>query len=453
MSISVGKISPRKSQWRWLKHSLSSVCATILVGLIGGFVLPAHAVVDGSDGVLTLAQAEQIALEANPALASSRANAAAMAEIPSQAGTLPDPTLGLNALNVPVDTFNLDQEPMTQMQLSLSQAIPFPGKLGLRRAAAEHEATAASEASGERRLMILADVRAVWWQVFALDRALAIVRENQGLMRQFVEIAQTKYKVGAGLQQDVLLAQLELSRLLNDELRLIGRRESAAAALNALLDRPPSYAVRLASVPPNDSLPELAAKADLLQRAVANRPLLAGQRELVEAARSRADLAKRDYYPDFRVGAAYGFRDTPDPITGETLPDFLSVMVSVSLPIYSGSRQSKALSQRRSELSQRRFLLADSLRSVESAISRHTAQYMAARQQVALFNTAILPQAEQTVQSMLAGYQVDEVDFLNVVNAELRLFNAQVSYWEALGDAKQSLARLAAAVGEESIYE
>jgi len=452
MSISLGVRSPEHFSRRRLllsRRNFGAVLSTIVCGL----VLADSFAADPAADVLTLAQAEQIALQTNPALASVRAQAEAMAEVPSQAGALPDPMLGLNAMNVPVDTFNFDQDPMTQMQVSLSQAFPFPGKRGLRRAAAEHEATAASAAVSERRLGILGDVRAAWWQIFALDRALDIVRENQSLMRDFVEIAQTKYKVGAGLQQDVLLAQLELSRLLNQELRLVGQRDGEAAALNALLDRPPAVAVRLAAIPSNDRLPELAPQPELLDQAVQNRPLLAGRRELVAAARDRADLAKRDYYPDFRLGAAYGFRDTADRVTGETLPDFLSVMFSVNLPIYSGSRQSKALAQRRSELSQRQYQFGDSLRSVEATIARHRAQYLAAREQVALFSTAILPQAEQTVQSMLAGYQVNEVDFLNVVNAELRLFNAQVSYWQALGDAKQSLARLAAAVGEENLYE
>jgi cobalt-zinc-cadmium efflux system outer membrane protein len=452
MTISLGRRSPDHFRSRQL-WAARRIARGVLTAIALWFVVIDAVAADQFTDMLTLDQAEEIALAANPALAGMQAQAEAMAEVPSQAGALPDPMLGLNAMNMPVDTFNLDQEPMTQMQVSLSQAFPFPGKRGLRRAAAEHEATAASSAVSERRLLVLADVRTVWWRIFALDRALVIVLENQALMRQFVQIAQTKYKVGAGLQQDVLLAQLELSRLLNDELQLTGRRGAAAAELNALLDRPPAYAVRLAAQPPNDHLPELAAEADLLQRALENRPLLAGQRELVEAARDRADLAKRDYYPDFRLGAAYGFRDTADRITGETLPDFLSVMISVNLPIYSSSRQSKALSQRRSELSQWQFLLGDSLRSVESAISQNSAQYVAARRQVSLFSTAILPQAEQTVQSMLAGYQVNEVDFLNVVNAELRLFDAQVSYWEALGNAKQSLARLAAAVGEESLYE
>lgn len=453
MSILLGLFPADRVQRRRKKYRRQSIYVLFPALIFGGLMLFRTAAANPSTEVLTLTQAEQIALAANPALAGVAAKAEAMAAVPSQAGALPDPRLGLNAMNLPVDTFDLDQEPMTQMQVSLSQAFPFPGKRGLRREAAEHEAAAASAAVGEQRLRILGDVRATWWKLFALDRSLAIVRENQGLMRDFVEIARTKYKVGAGLQQDVLLAQLELSRLLNDELRLVSRREAAAAAFNALLDRPVVHTVQVATVPENDRLPELPKTNDLLHTAVRNRPLLAGQRELVEAARDRADLAKKDYYPDFRLGAAYGFRSTPDRLTGETLPDFLSIMFSVNLPIYSGSRQDKALEQRRNEVAHRQFMLGDSLRSVEAAIAQQRAQYVAAREQVLLFSTAILPQAEQTVESMLAGYQVNEVDFLNVVNAELRLFNSQVSYWEALGAAKESLARLATAVGEESLYE
>jgi cobalt-zinc-cadmium efflux system outer membrane protein len=453
MSILPGLCPTDRFQRRQILFGCPSFFTLALILIAGGLATARIAAANPSTEFLTLAQAEQIALTANPALASVVANAEAMATIPSQAGALPDPRLGLNAMNLPVDTFDLDQEPMTQMQVSLSQAFPFPGKRGLRREAAEHEAAAASAAIGEQQLIILGEVRATWWKLFALDRSLANVRENQGLMRDFVEIARTKYKVGAGLQQDVLLAQLELSRLLNDELQLVSRRDAAAAAFNALLDRPSAYTVHIAPIPENDHLPELPPENILLDTAVRNRPLLAGHRELIEAARDRADLAKKDYYPDFQLGAAYGFRSANDRVTGEDLPDFLSIMFSVSLPIYSGSRQDKAMQQRSKELTQRQFMLGDSLRSVEATIAQQRARYIAAREQVLLFSTAILPQAEQTVESMLAGYQVNEVDFLNVVNAELRLFNSQVSYWEALGNAKASLAQLATAVGEESLYE
>ena len=87
--------------------------------------------------------------------------------------------------------------------------------------------------------MLTGSVRSAWWRLLYLDQALSIVDQNKDLMRDFIEIAETKYSVGTGLQQDVLLAQLELSRLLDREVRLKGRRKNAQANLNALLDRRP----------------------------------------------------------------------------------------------------------------------------------------------------------------------------------------------------------------------
>jgi cobalt-zinc-cadmium efflux system outer membrane protein len=160
---------------------------------------------------LTLQEALEIALANNQGLAGTRSQAEALAAVPSQAGALPDPMLGLNAVNLPTDTFDLDQEPMTQMQISLSQKFPWPGQRGLQHEAATKDAEAATKRIDEQRLQISARVRGTWWQLTYLDQAIEIIDQNQTLMRDFIEIAETKYKVGKGLQQDVLLAQLELS--------------------------------------------------------------------------------------------------------------------------------------------------------------------------------------------------------------------------------------------------
>lgn len=413
-----------------------------------------NAHVNASDAtLLPLASAVSIAIDDNPSLAELQARAKALGALPPQAGTLPDPTLGFNVLNLPTDTFALDQEPMTQLQFTLSQAVPFPGKLGLKRQAAEHEADAATTRVKERRLELAAEVRSTWWQLFALDRALEIVDQNQQLMREFIEIAQTKYKVGKGLQQDVLLAQLELSRLLDREIKLRGRREATQAGLNALLNRSANTPVQLPAKPPSEVLPVLPAESELLRQAEANRPLLGVQRQLIEAARAQLDLAERDFYPDFKLGAGYGVRQGTDPLRGAERPDFFSVMFNINVPIYFQTKQSKAVDQRTSELFERRFTLADTLRSVQAGISRSLADYQATRKQVLLLRTGIIPQAEQTVSAMLAAYQVGEVDFLNVVNVEITRYNAEIDYWQALSEAKQALAKLAAAVGTEAFYE
>jgi cobalt-zinc-cadmium efflux system outer membrane protein len=409
--------------------------------------------VAASVAILTLDQAVAIALQNNPDVAGLQAQADAMWAIPSQAGALPDPTLSLNAMNLPTDTFSFDQEPMTQTQLVLSQSFPFPGKRKLRRETTEHEAQAAEDVLSERRTALTGQVRNAWWQLMNLDRSLEIVDQNQLLMRDFVEIAQIKYKVGNGLQQDVLLAQLELSRLLDRELRLQGMRRSAQAELNAMLDRPANWQISLPQAPPNTNLPNLPAETQLLQQAGSDRALIDVQRDLVEAARKRLDLARKDYYPDFKLGVGYGDRQGFDAFRGTDRSDFLSVMLTINLPIYSGSKQSKAVEQRTHEISQRKYALNNTLRTVQSAISRGLADYLAARDQVVLLETAIIPQAQQTVASMLVGYQVNQVDFLNLVNTQITLYNAQINYWESLSRAKQALAKVASAVGAEALYE
>ena len=436
----------------------------LFIGACAWFVLPATAMAQSipdpsqsvdrpiSDGI-ELEQAVSLALDHSLELASIRARSDAIRAASSYAGALPDPTLSVNAMNLPVNTFSLDQEPMTQMQLALSQSFPFPGKRKLRREAIEHQASASDQMEAERHSAIIGEVRVAWWRLVSLDRALQIVDQNKDLMRDFVQIAQTKYKVGNGLQQDVLLAQLELSRLLDRELRLRGMRRSSRAKLNRLMNRPADWALNLPLNPKNIALPELPPERKLLLKAETDRALIDVQRDLVDAANTNLELARKDRFPDFKLGVGYGFRQGYDPLRSTGRSDLLTVMLSINVPLYSGSKQSKAVEQRALEVSHQTFVMQNALRDVQSAVSVNLSDYLAARDQVLLLNTAIIPQAQQTVSSMLAGYQVNQVDFLNLINTQITLYNAQISYWESLSTAKQALAKLAAAIGVEALYE
>ena len=409
--------------------------------------------ISSNSDLLTLASAVGQAVRDNPNLAKMQARWKAMEAIPSQVGTLPDPTVSFNSLNLPTDTFNTSQEPMTQLQMGVSQSIPFPGKLGLKEEAAEFEAEAASNDIDETRLRLIRDVKATWWVVFFLDRALEIVTSNKELLRQFIQIAQTKYSVGKGLQQDVLLAQLELSQLLDQEIQLIGTRRNEKVRLNALLDRPANRSVRL----PKDvdtQLRDIVPEPELYQMADSSRPLLAKQRNKISAAGARVELAEKDYYPDFGLGAFYGFRGGNNPpFQGGSRTDFLSLRLSMSVPLFIDSKQSKGVEQRSAEQLQQKYALQDEWNNVRAQISAALADYERAREQFILFKSGIIPQARQTVASMLAGYLVNKVDFLNLVRSQVKLFNHETKYWRALVEAKQSLAKLIAAVGEEDVYE
>jgi len=428
------------------RHLLAIILVTA-----GGVPLVAQA----DEAALTLAQAESLALENNPALAAAGQRARAMAEVPSQVGSLPDPMLSMNAMNLPVDTFSNTQEAMTQMQVGLSQAIPFPGKLGLKEKAARRMAEAATHNQQEYRLLLLRNTRIHWWNLAYLDKALSIIRHNQQLLRKLVRIAVTRYKTGKGLQQDVLLAQLELSKLLERELDMKASRQREAEALSAVLGGVPLSALQLpdieAPATAGEALQQAVPDTALLKaRARQHRPMLLAMLDGVQAADSRLELARKDYYPDFKLGAAYGFRRGSN-ASGQARPDLASVMFSVELPLYAGSKQHRAVDQRTAEKVSAEFSRLDAVNRVDSEIESSASDLSIARDRLQLFEQGILPQARQTTASMLAGYQVNKVDFLNLVRAQLNEFNTDIQYWQQVSAFHQAEARLAAASGLDDL--
>ncbi len=394
---------------------------------------------------LLIKDAVAMALAENPGLAAMKARADALASVPSQKGSLPDPRLSLNVMNLPTDSFDFTQEPMTQLQIGFSQMLPFPGKLALREA--EHDTTAARWDVDEMRLMLVRDVKTVWWNLFFTDRALEIVTRSKTLLQQLVNVAQTKYKVGKGLQQDVLLAQLELSKLHDKAINLRSMRHNQAVRLNVLLNRPIDSSVPLPQRV-METLVDINDEQHLLKLADKSRPMLAARQSKIDAARARLGLAKKGYSPDFMLGASYGYRGGEN-MDGSDRADFFSIMLSMNLPLYAGTRQDKAVDQRNNQVLQSRYRLDDARGMVAADVSRALADYQLSREQVSLFKQGIIPQAGQTVASMLSAYQVNKVDFLNLVRAQITLFNYETRYWKALSQGNQALARLMALTGKQ----
>jgi cobalt-zinc-cadmium efflux system outer membrane protein len=429
------------------KHDKILLLTTVLT--LMQLALPVQA----QNSVLSAAEAVKTAVSENPGLAEMQARFRAMSEIPSQMGTLPDPVVSFGAMNFPTDSFDRDQEPMTQLQVGISQAFPFPGKLNLREEAAEFDAQAAFYTADEMRLMLIANVQQKWWQIFYLDRAIDTIRSNQVLLKQFIDVAKTKYETGKGLQQDVLLAQLEQSKLIDKNIQIQALRSNQAILLNTMMNLRANAEVSLPRTV-NKSLPTILNEHRLYQLAAIHRPIIKQREQTVAASESRLDLAKRNEYPDFNVAVNYGNRsgNNPMPMSGSR-SDFVSVMVGIKVPLYSGRKQSKAIRQKSSELEKNHYAVLDEKGRVSAEISTAVIDYRRAGEQMSLFGSGIVPQARQTVQSMLAGYQVSKVDFLNLVRSQITLLNYELQYWKSLSEAKQALAKIQAAVGEESIYE
>lgn len=398
---------------------------------------------------LTLDKAIEHALSGNPGLGEIKALAEAMAAIPSQEGTLPDPTIRLGALYLPTNSFNLRQDDFTMMEVGISQDIPFPGKLALREKIAEQEALAAADSVDEARLRLVREVKMAWWRLFYYDRALSLLDESEQFFLQLIDIAQAKYKVGKGSQQDVLLAQLELSKLKDEKLNLTSMRHGQDARFNALLDRTPQMPV-LIPAEADFNLPAIAESA-LQDKALQTRPLFAQHRKMLDAAKSKVDLAKKGFYPDFSVGAFYDVRQNT--LSGQPRSDFASVQLSMNLPIYAERKQAKAVDQRKGELLQEKYALEDEHHKVQAEIAANAAEYQHAKEKLALLEHEILPQAQQTLDSLLAGYQVNQTNFTDLLRTQLSYFQYQTQYWQTLTNTQQILAELSAEVGEELSHD
>jgi len=396
--------------------------------------------------ILTLKQAVQQVLADSPSLAAARQQAEAWQQRVPQLASLPDPVLSLNVLNLPTNTLSNTQENMTQWQLGFSQAIPFPNKLELRSEIAAQQADVLHLNVDELRLEKVKQVKELWWRIFYLDRALETVQKNQDLLRQLVRIVETKYKVGTGLQQDVLLAQLELSKLLDMKVQLAASRRQQVAALNALLHRNPAWNIDV----PRDQDLHLVVQDDeskLWQQALQHRPLLASKQLNIESKEHALDLAKLGERPDFNLGAVYGMRQGSNPANGQPRSDLFSVRLNMTLPWFNQDKHNHEVEEQRVESARAAFEYEDSRDAVRSQVSIALAAYQQAREQTLLFQKGIIPQAKQTVASMRSAYQVNRVDFLNLVRTQITLYNYEIQYWHAFAAAKQAQAQLHRAIG------
>ena len=414
---------------------------------------------NASGGIfLSLHTAVSTALAHNPDISALLQQSSAASNIPSQAGSLPDPVFSFNALNLPVDTFDLDQEAMTQMQFKLTQAIPFPGKLSLKETAAKKEAQAVGFQVEELRLRVAGQVEQVWWEIFYIEKALGIVERNIRLMQALVETAMARYDTGKGLQQDVLLAQVEMSNLYNTQAGLSGRLDSAKAALLRLLGRADDSSMphddftvvensaefMKPAEPDSESIPTLDA-GELMETARQHRPVLKALRQRIDAAKTRVELSKKGYFPDFTLGAAYGIRqDSP---MGQDRPDFASFMISMNIPVWAGTKQSRKVAQKGFELGQRQEQYRSALQQIEKELTSALATLQSSKKQEQFYRNAVIPQAKQTLSAMMSAYQVNRVDFLNVIRARLALLRYERQYWRAVTNTRKAESKIRTAAG------
>jgi outer membrane protein, heavy metal efflux system len=391
----------------------------------------------------TLASFIEEAKKNNPSLVESRNRIQIFKQIPDQRSSWEDPTLTFGLTNMPVDTFSFRQEAMTQKQIQLTQEFPFPGKLDLKEKAAKEDVAISEWNLQELELKIIREVKESFYELSFINSATEITEENKILLKQFVTIAESKYAVGKGVQQDVLKSQVELSKIMDQLIGLKDVQANETARLNTLMNRLPQEPL---SIPHGLSKTDF--KFDILtlqELAKKNRPFLQGIKSAIQKFRFTKKLAEKEYYPNFQVGVRYSQRQD-SPIQDH--PDFISGFIGITIPIWFATKQRKKVAEEnyRIETTKESFNAAknDVFLKIKLIMDRE----VKARKLISLIKTGIIPQARQTLESSMGAYTVDKVDFLTLIENQVTLLQWEIKYHRELADYEQNLAALEHVVGQ-----
>ena len=373
-----------------------------------------------SDQTLTLKQAEQLALMDDPAVQRLHARAQAAAENAIADGQLPDPKLKLGAANLPTDTFNRSDTPMTQLQIGVRQSFPRGRSLTYRSRRTEAKGRAEQAMAEDKTLIVLRELRRGWLESWYNHQAGDIIKDSRKLFRQLVKITEFHYSTGAQSQQDVASAQLELS-LLEDRLARSHEQEEVARADLS------QWVGDAAWQPLGNTLPTLSALRDrkAITTGLNQHPLIRAELARMDAADNGVQLALEQYKPGFALDLTYGFRNGRDP-DGSNRPDMFTGMVLIDIPLFTSKRQDKRLAASRLNYLAAGYARADRLRKMKRQLDANYGRWQALGKREQLFNKRLLGEAGLNAEASLNAYQTGVAEFTTLIRARLRQLDARL---------------------------
>jgi outer membrane protein TolC len=391
-----------------------SVAASLVVLaislLLPGFATPARA----QD--LTLAEAERIALERDAMTREMQAQAQAMRERAVMEGELMDPELRLGAVNVPVDSFSLDEEDMTMLEVGVSQAFQ-PGRTRqLSRKQMEQLAAGMDATAGDRERLVRRDVRKLWTQLAYVGGAREALRSQTSWVEQMRQSARARYASGEGRQLDVLQAGLEAA-MLREQLLDLDRDEAMyRAQLSYWLGTDAAATARPTGIAPRAGLPPLAT----LEARLVEHPAQLDFEHRIDAAGTAIDVASEKRKPGWMLDVSYGFRQGDMPaMDGGTEPrsDMLSAMVTVGLPLFTRNRQDRDVAAARLEQHGLHERHQDHAREMQAMLVEawNTAHRTAELER--FYEEELLELADQSVQAALLAWRANRTMIEDVVMA------------------------------------
>ncbi|MGA2466023.1 MAG: TolC family protein [Thermodesulfobacteriota bacterium] len=381
-------------------------------------------------------------LQNNPEILAAKKKLEVFKEKVPQAFALEDPMLGFGIINLPTN-FSFRDEDMTMKEISISQKLPFPGKRPLMREMAEKEVEAVFNEIQGKVHQIIKDVKTAYYDLSHTYRATEVTQRSKNILENFVKIAETRYAVGEGIQQDVLKAHVEVSRMLDELIMLEQKRRALEAKLKALLNRAPETQV---GIPEEVIFRKFPFTIEELQKmALEMNPTLKGMKKMIESKEKAYALAKREYYPDFNFRFAYGQRDNGPEMKRR---DTLTGMMEINIPIFYKSKQDRKVAEAKADIQVIEAQYKAMKNEILFMITDMGSMIQRGERQLELYKTGIIPQASLQINSAVSAYRVGKADFMTLLDSQMTLYKYELEYHQALTEYEKNVAGLGAAIGK-----
>jgi len=376
----------------------------------------------------------------NPELLSNESRIQSLDIIPDARMAWDDPVFSASVSNVPVDTFDTGQEAMTQKSIGVTQRIPSAWKRVSERERAKSMTDTARAIKAYRAAMLIEFLKKTVNEIIFLERSLLILTENEAILDEFIDIANAKYSVGKGIQSDVILAQVKRSELILKRLALDEKLKIARIRANRLLGREPSTDF---VTPPPWILDGGLEYDSVWSESLKNSPAIILARRNVATARRGLEVARSMNGLNMALNAKYGQRDD----TLAERPDFVSIGVGVSVPLWRSSKQDKYIASARFTVQEKAEALQDTILETSKTLKDTLQSIYKETQTIDLFRDGIIPQAEQALESSKAAYKLDKVEFLTMLTNEITLLDLQIGLERSIMHKHNLHARIEAITG------
>ena len=395
---------------------------------------------------LSLQEAEQLALQRDTVNKSFKQQAQAYSEQAKASDTWADPRIKFGTQAVPVDSFDLQQEPMTQVIVGYQQMLPRGDSLAYKSAAMMAMQRMELARADKRQREVLMKVRQAWLDVVLQEKSIRIIQENRGLFEQMLDISQAFYASGRQQQQDVVQAELEIS-LVDDRLEQARSKLIVAQARLAKWVGEENLQNGVAIDQANLQLPSLPSISKLETRLEQN-PELIVIREKIVNQQKKLDIADEQYSPQWAFDVNYGLRSGNNP-DGSSRADFLSAMVSLDLPVFTENKQDRMLSAEKQRLQAARYQQQDIKRQLLKRLQAVLGRLQKLKDRHQLYADKVLPQAKQNADVSMSGYQSGVVSFFTLTRARVTELKTRLSDLQIDVAYNKAFAELQYLIGEK----